>query len=102
MLNPWGMRFPDLSGTELSISQKAWLADQLISGLILISLKELSLMTKIPAKTFYSWMEKIRCGKKIFGNGRPPALAPEYLPQIKEFVLASKTSISSYEGFSPN
>lgn len=84
MLNPWGRRVPDLSGVELNLEQKTWIANRVINGLE--SARQLSDKYNIRVKTIYKWVRLIKNGITLSPYGRPPIIAQEHLPKIKQFV----------------
>jgi hypothetical protein len=93
MLNPWGRRFPDLRGKELTLDEKTWLSMQVINGVSTAT--ELSKKCHLPANIISRWVRAIKSGSKLAISGRPTIVAKEHLPKIQDFINSSKTSIKA-------
>lgn len=92
---PWGRRSLDLSKEVLSIEQKSWIANEVISGNQTTT--DLNRKYNISPPNIRHWVRRIRNGEALLSGGRPASISTSFFPDIKNSLSSGPFNVTADE-----
>ena len=93
MSGPWGLRSPNLSEAVLTIDQKTWIANEVISGSKTVA--QLEKKYQLSANGIRRWIRHIRNGDALQNGGRPASISPKFFPAIKNVLNSGQLNVTT-------